>query len=90
MAHIKTKSDEPPCESSGSGMPVTGRIASTTPMFRNAWPHIQTTIPVARSAPKVSGARRATRRPRTAIITNAPITTAAPRKPNSSPTTAKM
>jgi hypothetical protein len=90
MAHIKTKSDEPPCESSGSGIPVTGRIASTTPMFRNACPQIQTTIPVARSAPKVSGACRATRRPRRAIAMNAPITTTAPTKPNSSPTTAKM
>ncbi|MEY3472023.1 MAG: hypothetical protein RLY63_698 [Chloroflexota bacterium] len=90
MAHIKTKSDEPPCESSGSGIPVTGRIASTTPMFKNAWPQIQTTIPVARSAPNVSGARRATRSPRMAITTKAPMTTAAPMKPNSSPTTAKM
>lgn len=90
MAHIKTNSDEPPCESSGSGIPVTGSIASTTPMFRNAWPQIQTTIPVASSAPKVSGARRATRNPRRAIVMNAPITTTAPKKPNSSPITAKM
>jgi hypothetical protein len=90
MAHIKTKSDDPPCDRSGSGMPVTGRIASTTPMFRNACPQIQTTIPVARSAPNVSGACLATRRPRRAITMNAPITTIAPKKPSSSPTTAKM
>ena len=45
MADMRTKSDEPPCERSGSGTPVTGRSASTTPMFMNAWPQIQTTMP---------------------------------------------
>lgn len=90
MADMRTKSDEPPCERSGSGTPVTGRSASTTPMFMNAWPQIQTTIPVAKSAPKVSGARRATRRPRTAKTRNATITALVPSAPNSSPTTAKM
>ena len=90
MADISTKSDEPPCESSGSGTPVTGRSASTTPIFMKACPQIQTTIPVAKSAPKVSGARRATRSPRTARRRNAKITVVVPSAPNSSPTTAKM
>jgi hypothetical protein len=44
-------SAEPPCETSGSGTPVTGIRASTTAMFTNACPEIHTTIPVAISAP---------------------------------------
>ena len=51
MAAIRTMSEEPPWETNGSGTPVTGSRASTTAMFTNACPEIQTTIPVASRAP---------------------------------------
>ena len=56
-------SDEPPAETNGSGMPVTGMSPTTTPMLMNAWRHSQAVIPAANSAPKVSGAPSATRTP---------------------------
>ena len=90
MAAINTMSDEPPWETSGSGTPVTGSRASTTAMFTKACPEIHTTMPVARSAPYVSGARRAARRPRRAIAKKATMTVSMPRRPTSSPMTAKM
>lgn len=56
-------SDEPPALMNGSVIPVTGRMATTTPMLMNAWTHNQAVIPVARRAPNVSGARIAVRIP---------------------------
>ncbi len=56
-------SDEPPALMNGRVIPVTGRTATTTPMLMNAWMHSQAVIPVANSAPNVSGARRAVRIP---------------------------
>ena len=56
-------SDDPPAETNGSGMPVTGIRPTTTPMLMNAWTHNQVVIPAASRAPKVSGAARATRMP---------------------------
>lgn len=56
-------SDEPPALMNGSVIPVTGRMATTTPMLMNAWMHSQAVIPVARRAPNVSGARSAVRMP---------------------------
>jgi len=88
MAASSTMSDEPPCDTNGSGTPVTGRTASTTPMLMNACPQIQVVMPTAISAPNVSGARSATRRPRIAISMNARMTSTAPAMPNSCPTTA--
>ena len=85
-----TTSDEPPALMNGSVMPVTGRSATTTPMFTNAWMQSHAVIPPASSAPNVSGARIAVRMPATARMPNNAITTVAPRKPNSSPMIAKM
>lgn len=56
-------SDEPPALMNGSVIPVTGSRATTTPMLMNAWMQSQAVIPVARSAPNVSGARIAVRIP---------------------------
>ena len=51
-----TMSDEPPAETKGSVIPVTGSSATTTPMLMNAWTHSQAVIPAASSAPNVFGA----------------------------------
>jgi len=53
----------PPAETNGSVIPVTGTIATTTPMLINAWKHIQAVMPAATRPPKVSGARMAVRMP---------------------------
>jgi hypothetical protein len=57
-------SDEPPAETNGSGMPVTGMSPTTTPMLMNAWRQIQAVTPAATSAPNVSGAPSEVRMPR--------------------------
>jgi len=85
-----TTSDEPPALTNGSVIPVTGMRETTTPMLMKAWTQIQVVMPAARSAPNVSGAARAMRMPRQAKMQKSPMTTAAPIRPNSSPTTAKM
>ena len=54
---------EPPADTNGSGIPVTGISPTTTPMLMNAWRQIQAVMPAASSAPKVSGADNATRTP---------------------------
>ena len=59
-----TTSDDPPAETNGSGMPVTGMSPTTTAMLMNAWMQIQPVIPAARRAPKVSGAPSDVRMPR--------------------------
>jgi hypothetical protein len=83
-------SDEPPAETNGSVIPVTGSSVTTTPMFTNAWTHRYAVSPAASSAPNVSGAAREMRIPRQASRTNATTTSVAPTKPNSWPMTAKM
>ncbi len=60
----ETRSDEPPAETNGSVMPVMGSSTTTTPMLMNAWNASQAVIPVAKSAPNVSGAASAIRMPR--------------------------
>ena len=57
-------SDEPPAETNGSGMPVTGTSPTTTAMLMKAWMQIQAVIPAASSAPNVSGAPSDVRMPR--------------------------
>ena len=57
-------SDEPPADTNGNGIPVTGIRPTTTPMLMNAWRQIQAVTPAARSAPNVSGAPSAVRTPR--------------------------
>ncbi len=59
-----TRSDEPPALRKGSVMPVIGNNTTTTPMLMNACRPSQAVMPVASSAPKVSGADSAMRRPR--------------------------
>lgn len=71
-------------------IPVTGMRETTTPMLMNAWTQIHVVIPAASRAPNVSGAARAIRMPRQAKMQKRPMTTTAPTRPNSSPTTAKM
>lgn len=83
-------SDEPPAETNGSVIPVTGSNVTTTPMFMNAWTHRYAVSPAASRPPKVSGAASEMRIPRQASRTNAITTRVAPTKPNSWPTTAKM
>lgn len=62
-AKLMTRLD-PPAETNGSGIPVTGMSPTTTAMLMNAWMQIQEVIPAASSAPNVSGAPRAVRMPR--------------------------
>ena len=81
---------EPPAETNGSGMPVTGMSPTTTAMLTNACRQIQAVIPAASIAPKVSGAPREVRIPRNPIARNRTMTSPAPTRPNSSPMMAKM
>ena len=83
-----TMSDDPPALTKGSVIPVTGMSETTTPMLMNAWTQSHVVMPVASSAPKVSGAASAMRIPRYASSAKSPMTTTAPMSPNSSPTTA--
>lgn len=76
-------SDEPPALRNGSVMPVIGTSVTTTAMLMNAWMHSQPVIPAASSAPKVSGAARATFAPAYARPPNSTITAIAPRSPSS-------
>ncbi len=48
--------EEPPYETNGSGMPVTGSTPTTAPTLITAWLVIQTVIPTASRLPKRSGA----------------------------------
>ena len=59
-----TTSDEPPALTKGSVMPVIGSSTTTTPMLMNACSTSHAVMPVASSAPNVSGAPSATRTPR--------------------------
>ena len=56
--------EEPPYEMNGRVMPVIGRSAATTAMFTQAWNTSHTVMPVASSAPNMSGAPSAMRMPR--------------------------
>lgn len=59
-----TTSDDPPEETNGSVMPVMGSSETTTPMLMSAWSVSHAVMPIASSAPNVSGAPSATRTPR--------------------------
>ena len=59
-----TTSDEPPMLTNGRVMPVIGSSDTTTPMLMKAWSVIQDVMPMASSAPNVSGAPSAIRMPR--------------------------
>src|SRR5581483_9260620 len=87
---IVNTSDDPPNDTNGSGIPETGSRPTTPPMLMAAWAVTHTVMPAARSMPKRSGARAATRTPRTANATNSERTSSEPIRPSSSPLTAKM
>lgn len=85
-----TQSEEPPYEMNGSVMPVMGTRLATTAMFSQDWKASHAVIPVARSAPAVSGARSAMRMPLNARSRNSTTTASVPRSPSSLPSTAKI
>ena len=74
----------------GSATPLVGIRLIMTAMFMIALVITQRVTPAASSDPNGSCARRAICRPRTTNSTNSAITKAAPRKPSSSPITAKI
>ncbi len=55
--------DEPPNDTSGSGMPVIGSRPTTAPMFTTAWVRIQPVDPAAASRTNWLSVRCATRSP---------------------------
>jgi len=79
---------EPPALTNGSGMPFVGTSPSTTLMLKSAWTAIIVVSPIARNAPKRSGATVAILNPRHAMTTKQAITMVVPRRPNSSAITA--
>ena len=81
-------SDDPPALTKGSGMPVVGISPSTTLMLRNAWMATIVVKPIARNAPKRSGAWLATWRPRQVMTAKHSRITVAPISPVSSAMTA--
>ena len=83
-------SDEPPAETNGSGMPVSGAIPSTAARLMVACPQTSAVRPAARSFPKGSRQRIAMRKPAKANAAKPQITSAEPTRPSSSPTTAKI
>jgi len=90
MAAKLTMSDEPPAETNGKVIPVTGTTLTTTPMLMRAWKVIQAVIPAAIRPPNVSGARSAVRTPAQARATNSAMTTRPPTIPSSCATCEKM
>jgi len=81
---------EPPYETNGSGIPVSGASPSTAARLIAAWPQMSAVSPAASSFPKGSRQRSAMRKPATAKTPNAAITSADPKRPSSSPMTAKI
>ena len=81
---------EPPYETNGSVIPVTGASPSTAARFVAAWAPMSTVRPVASSEPKRSGHIAAIRSPAQQNAAKAEITPAVPMSPSSSPMTAKI
>src|SRR5690606_9783799 len=82
--------EEPPCDTKGSGMPVTGMMPRFMPMFSNTWNSSMDSTPTQMSMPIVSADSWATRQHRQMSTANSTTRVPAPRKPNSSPATEKM
>ena len=87
---MNTISDVLPALMNGSDTPVGGTLPVTTPILINAWIAMSAVTPVARSMPKVFGARSAILTPRHIRKPNAIITSIAPINPSSSAIMAKM
>src|ERR1700676_2317147 len=85
-----TNSDDPPYDTSGSGIPFVGIIPSTTLILMNACSTTILVIPTARYLPKTSSVRHEARIPRHRKIANSVTTNIAPTNPNSSAVTAKI
>jgi hypothetical protein len=81
---------EPPYETKGSGMPVSGATPITAARLISAWPHTRVVSPAASRLPNGSLQRSAIRIPVYAKTANAPMTTVVPSSPSSSPTIAKI
>src|SRR5262249_26463256 len=90
VENMVMSSAEPPKETKGSGSPLVGSAPVTTPMFTGVCVASITVSPRARCAPKGSGARSPTRRPRQMSTAKRPTTAVAPTRPSSSPMMAKM
>src|SRR6202034_356807 len=82
--------DDRPWDTRGNGTPVIGNTPITAPIFTTACPTIHTVIVADSSRLKLSGARRATRRPAKASPPYSAVTQRVPTRPSSSPMIAKM
>src|ERR1700686_1762702 len=85
-----TRREDPPYETSGSGMPFVGIIPRTTLMLMKACTTIMLVMPTARKRPNMSWVRRAVRMPRHRKTAKSSTITSAPSNPTSSAVTAKM
>src|SRR5207253_9533478 len=85
-----TNNDDPPYDTSGSGIPLVGIIPSTTLILMNACNTTMLVIPTARYLPNTSSIRHEALMPRHRKIANSATTNSAPTSPNSSAVTAKM
>ena len=83
-------SEEPPYDTNGSGIPVSGAMPRTAARLIAACPQTSVVIPAARRLPKGSRHCKAMRKPAQANTPNAAITTPEPTSPSSSPTIAKI
>ena len=81
---------EPPYDTKGSGIPVSGASPITAARLIAAWPHTSTVRPAASRLPKGSLQLSAIRRPKYANAPYAAMTAAAPMSPSSSPMIAKI
>ena len=77
---------DPPYEINGNGTPVNGSSAIIEDKFIAIWIPNQEVNPIAKILPKLSEQSCAILRPLNTTKKNNPIKTAAPKKPNSSPT----
>ena len=84
------RTEVPPYEINGNGIPFAGTIEITTLILNNAWTMMPVINPIPRSVPNLSGAVRAARLPRHSSKPNAVTTARVPIRPNSSPTTEKI
>ncbi len=86
----RTRRLEPPYETNGSGIPVSGATPSTAARFTAAWPQTSDVSPAASRFPKGSRQRSATQKPAYAKAPKAAITAVVPISPSSSPMIAKI
>ena len=90
MPIIAVHSDDPPYDTSISGMPVIGSTPIAMPMFTTVWNRIIATTPAAISVANGSRAAYMITRPRASTTANSNSTSAPPRKPDSSARIEKM